>query len=50
MRGGAVCYDSGPALPGPTLRTELDTKVHAAQARVLAGPEGGEVPGLWDRQ
>jgi hypothetical protein len=31
-----VCYDTGPALPGPTLRTDLDTKVHAAQARVLA--------------
>jgi hypothetical protein len=30
------CYDTGPALPGPTLRTDLDTKVHAAQARVLA--------------
>jgi hypothetical protein len=31
-----TCYDTGPALPGPTLRTDLDTKVHAAQARVLA--------------
>jgi hypothetical protein len=32
----AVTILTGPAISGPTMRTDLDTKVHAAQACVLA--------------